>query len=128
MTMALCLNCGETKFGAICPCPKCMVSSSGDMQLDIVFSDHHVAITTLKGLGQVIQSIREISDDDQSRFWAFIHYVATRHPDLLGVRMPEEEQQRYEELVTLANPPDVIFEASERATFMRQFEERESTD
>jgi hypothetical protein len=25
MTMALCLNCGEIKFGAVCPCPNCQV-------------------------------------------------------------------------------------------------------
>ena len=105
-----------------------MVASTGDMQLDIAFSDHHVSVTTLKGLGQVIQSIREISDDEQSRFWAFIHYVAKRHPDLLGVRMSEEERQRYEELVTLANPPDVVFEASERAKFMRELDELEPSD
>ena len=35
MTMALCFNCGDIKFGAICPCPKCQAESSGDMELDI---------------------------------------------------------------------------------------------
>ena len=28
MTWALCLNCGEKKFGAIVPCPNCGVGSS----------------------------------------------------------------------------------------------------
>jgi len=46
VTWALCLNCGEVKFGAICPCPKCNVESTGDMNLDIAFSDHHMAKET----------------------------------------------------------------------------------
>jgi hypothetical protein len=43
MTWALCLNRGETKFGAIRPCRSCKTASTGDMSLDIAFSDHHVA-------------------------------------------------------------------------------------
>ena len=39
MTQALCLSCGNTKFGAIVPCPDCRVASCGDMKTDIAFSD-----------------------------------------------------------------------------------------
>ena len=48
MTWALCLNCGEKKFGAICPCPSCQAESTGDINLDIAFSDHHMSVETIK--------------------------------------------------------------------------------
>ena len=57
MTWALCLTCGDVKFGAICPCPNCGVSSTGNMQLDIAFSDHHLSRRTLDELGAVVAEI-----------------------------------------------------------------------
>ena len=39
MTQALCLHCGEIKFGALCPCPQCQADSTGNVDLDIAFSD-----------------------------------------------------------------------------------------
>ena len=81
MTWALCFNCGATKFGAICPCPQCGFTSTGDMNLDIAFSDHRLSEETLRAFGAVVGSIHRVCDDDHLRFWTFIHYVSTRHPD-----------------------------------------------
>jgi len=39
MSLALCFNCGNVKFGALCECDKCGIASTGDMDLDILFSD-----------------------------------------------------------------------------------------
>ena len=120
MTWALCFNCGATKFGAICPCPECAVASTGDMPLDIAFSDHNWSEDTLRALGEVVRSVRRVCEDDELRFWAFIHYVATRHPQVLGVNLPAEERGRCEEVLARANPPPVTVEESGRAKLLRE--------
>lgn len=114
MTMALCFNCGHTKFGAICPCPECNIASTGDMNLDIAFSDHRMSIDTLRAFGEVIRAIRRVCDDDQLRFWSFIWYVSIHHPDVLGVNLPPEQQAACDEVLTRANPPLVSIEDSPR--------------
>src|SRR5947208_1440674 len=62
MTWALCFNCGATKFGASCPCPECQRASTGDMGLDIAFSDHHWSEATLKAFGEVVRSLRRVGE------------------------------------------------------------------
>lgn len=122
MTWALCFNCGATKFGAICPCPECRVGSTGDMNLDITFSDHHLSRATLDAFGAVVRALRRVCDDDRQRFWAFIYYVSVHHPDVLGVKMAADQQQRCALLLERANPPPVVVEESDRAQFMRELE------
>ena len=90
MTMALCFNCGEIKFGAFFPCPKCQVKSSGDMGLDIAFSDHHYDVETLKEFGSVIRAIQTTSDDPRTRFAAFLHFVSEHHPSIFKVDLKPE--------------------------------------
>src|SRR5262245_35535760 len=90
MTMALCFGCGGIKFGAIVRCPKCKVPSSGDMGLDIAFSDHYLDLETLKEFGRVVRAIQSSSGDLPTRFWAFIHYVSEHHPSILKVDLKPE--------------------------------------
>ena len=93
MTIALCLNCGDTKFGAICPCPKCKVGSTGDIQLDILFSDHNFTVSTLENLGTVIKEIHLHCDNPDKCLWAFIHYISQKHPEILRVDLEPEAKQ-----------------------------------
>jgi len=79
MTMALCMNCGDIKWGAWCPCPNCRVASSGDQNLDIAFSDHCVSVEQLDLLGDIVRQIATHCDDSDLRFAAFLKYVE-RHP------------------------------------------------
>jgi hypothetical protein len=123
MTWALCFNCGETKFGAICPCPACQAESTGDIQLDIAFSDHNLSIETLKEFGEVVRAIRRVCDDDGLRFWSFIAFVSSNHPDVLSVQMPPEEEARCFEVLTSAHPPPVVIRQSDQARFFREHRE-----
>jgi hypothetical protein len=118
MTLALCFNCGATKFGAFCPCPQCEFASTGDRDLDIAFSDHRLSPDTLAAFGAVVASIRQVCDDEQLRFWSFIYYVSTRHPELLGVDLGKEQMDQCEAVVELANPPPVPVEESEEAKIL----------
>ena len=126
MTWAMCFNCGAIKFGAICPCIECEKTSTGDMNLDIAFSDHNMTKETLEAFGEVVRSIRKVCDDDELRFWSFIHYVSTRHPDILGVELSDELRSACEDVIERANPPDVVYEESASARRQRELEaERE---
>jgi hypothetical protein len=86
------------------------VNSSGDISLDISFSDHRLSIQTLEAFGKVIQSIRQVCDDGNLRFWSFIRYVSLHHSDLLGVEMSEANTKRCDEILARANPKSVTVE------------------
>lgn len=120
MTWALCLNCGETKFGALCPCPACQAGSTGDIALDIAFSDHHMSVETIREFGAVIRAIGLACDDDQLRFWSFIDFVSTHHPEILRVELAPDEAARCAEVLARAHPPPVVVRESERAAWMRE--------
>lgn len=107
MTWALCLNCGEVKFGALCPCPKCQAPSTGDVQLDIAFSDHQMGRETLEEFGHVIETLHGATDDEELCFWAFIRFVSTMHASILGVTLEPELQQRCDELIASVSIPTV---------------------
>ena len=95
MTLALCLNCGAVKFGAICPCPKCSVASSGNMQLDIAFSDHHLPLEKLKELGDVVRRIGKVCGDDAKlRGMSFMGYVTEHEPGILRINLAPDDAAR----------------------------------
>jgi hypothetical protein len=107
MTWALCLNCGEVKFGAICPCPKCNVASSGDMNLDIAFSDHNMTKGTLEEFGQVVAAIHANSEDAELCFWTFIRYISVHHSSILGVKLAPELGAKCDALLQQTRLPKV---------------------
>ena len=100
MTWAVCLHCGKEKFGALCPCPKCGVASSGNMDLDIVFSTHQMSMRDLRHFGSVVGMLRGQCDDEKVCFWAFLLYVSEKHPDLLNSVPPAEFSERAKELLS----------------------------
>jgi hypothetical protein len=122
MTWALCLNCGETKFGALCPCPACQAGSTGDINLDIAFSDHHMSVETIKEFGEVVRAIRRVCEDDESRFWSFISFVSTNHPEILQVELAPEQAGQCAEILARANPHPVVLRESGRTAMMRGHE------
>jgi hypothetical protein len=121
MTMALCFNCGHTKFGAICPCPECGVASTGDMNLDIAFSDHWLSVATLGAFGEVVRAIGRVCDDPQLRFESFLRFVSAHHASLLNVTLPPEQQAACDDVLARAVPPAVVVEESQRALALRAF-------
>lgn len=112
MTMALCLNCGEIKFGALCECDKCKAGSTGDMDLDICFSDHHYAVETLRELGNVVKEIHTHSGDQRLCFVAFMQYVSENHPSILRVNPGPEDKARATEILSRCSMPAVTLRSS----------------
>lgn len=120
MTMALCFNCGETKFGALCPCESCDAGSTGNVNLDIAFSDHRMSLETLKAFGEVVKAIRRVCDNDELRFWSFLSYISTNHSDILTIKLESKFQRPVAEILARADPPSVEVQESEQAKFMRE--------
>jgi hypothetical protein len=113
MTWALCFNCGEVKFGAICPCPKCDVQSTGDMNLDIAFSDHNMTKETLEDFGKVVSAIHSKSDDAELCFWTFIRYISLNHSSILGVDLKSDLAQKCDALLESISLPKVTMTPSQ---------------
>ena len=105
MTRALCFNCGHTKFGALLPCPECGSGSTGSMELDIAFSDHHMSGSTIEGFGEVIRAIRKVCDDNSLRARSFIRYVSNEHSDILTVDLPPGQAAECDEILKRAQLP-----------------------
>ncbi len=85
MTDALCLSCGDIKFGAFLECESCSAGSTGNIDLDIVFTDHHYSIETLQEFGAVIKKIHTQSEDDNICYLTFIAYISENHPSILSI-------------------------------------------
>ena len=122
MTMALCFNCGHTKFGALLPCSECGAGSTGNMGLDIAFSDHHMSGGTIEGFGNVIRAINRVCEDHSLRARSFIRYVSNEHSDILTMDVPPDEAAQCDEVLKRAQPPKVTVEESEEARFRRDSE------
>lgn len=114
MTWALCFKCGATKFGALCPCPDCESGSSGNIDLDIAFSDHWFSSETLQAFGEVIRAIARVCDDEEVRFQAFLHHVSTHHPQILRYDLQPVTESVCNEVLIRANPPPVTVAPSPR--------------
>jgi hypothetical protein len=115
VTMALCMACGATKFGALLPCAKCHSGPSGDVQLDILFTDHRFAVETLEEFGNVIRAIREVETDPPAVFWSFIAYVSRDHGELLQATPPPALAQRVAKVLEGRTFPPVVLRTSPHA-------------
>lgn len=114
MTVALCTNCGNLKFGALLPCKDCGCGCSGNMDLDIAFTDHHVTDETLRGFGRVIQHLGKNTDDEAVRFWAFMKYVSDHYPEIIFADIPRKYRQAVASLLSQTELPEIMIEDSPR--------------
>jgi hypothetical protein len=113
MTTALCCYCGDTKFGAFCPCGSCGAAASGDQGLDILFSDHRMPVRTLKDFGGIIKRLSAHCEDPEIRFWAFLSYVAEHPSDLMDATPPPELADAVSELLGTVDLPTIKVELKE---------------
>ena len=128
MTIALCFSCGETKFGALCPCSECSAEPSGDVSLDILFSDHNYSVKTLTEFGHVIKAISAVSDNDEVNLLTFLLYISNNHSDLLQVKYEEEQEQLCMSLLEKAAVPKVTVEESPQAKMEKEYDTTPATD
>jgi hypothetical protein len=99
----------------MCPCDACQVASTGNVGLDIAFSDHHMDVETLKEFGDVVRAIHSVCEDGELCFWSFIAYVLEHHPDVLEIELAPEAKDACDEVLARANPPPVTVRESPQA-------------
>ncbi|MBE0515440.1 MULTISPECIES: hypothetical protein [Sulfurimonas] len=99
MSLALCFNCGNVKFGALCECDKCGIASTGDMDLDILFSDWHFSEDVLSKFGNVIVQIQQNTNDKNLAFWTFLKFISNEYPKILSIDVDERLVNEVEQIL-----------------------------
>lgn len=100
MTVAVCTNCGELKYGAWCTCPVCK-SDGLDGEVGILLSDHNLSEDELSRIGNAIHVIHDTELDDEIRFHLLTYYLARKWPKLLECDIDTVEPQLLKQLDTL---------------------------
>jgi len=85
VTVALCLNCGQLKFGALCECFHCGSESTGYDKLDVAFTDWLCSEEELEYFGEIVREIGRHCDDYGLKSIAFAIYISDHHPDNLAI-------------------------------------------
>ena len=114
MTVALCTNCGSTKFGTSFPCKECGCGSTGNSDLDIAFTDHYLTEDTLHGFGQIIKCLREQTQDEGVAFWAFMKHITEHYPEIMMSETPRRYDAAAQSLLDQTDVPEVMVEDSPR--------------
>ena len=114
MTVALCTNCGSTKFGALLPCDECGCGSTGNSDLDIAFTDHYLTEDTLQGFGAVIKCLRQNTQDEGVAFWAFMQHVSENYPEIILAETPSRYSASVQALLDQTELPEVTVEDNPR--------------
>ena len=69
MTVAICWKCGEVKWGAFNPCPKCKAAPTGedDMAVSLALTDHYFDKAALERMGVDIAAGKQMTLDPATR-------------------------------------------------------------
>jgi hypothetical protein len=70
MTTALCINCGTFKVGAFNVCSSCGCVPTGNIDLDLAFTDHYLSEETLCQFGDLIRTLHSETEDEGLAFRA----------------------------------------------------------
>jgi len=105
MTWAMCLNCGDIKCGALIPCSTCDAPATGNIALDIAFSDHRIPRDKLLELGAVVGEIHRICEDRSLCLWTFLQYVSLHHPAILAIDLKDEAKDAVTNVLARLNIP-----------------------
>ena len=108
MTMALCLNCGGIKLGALCACHNCQAEATGDQNLDVYFTDWIHSIETLEYYGAVIREIHSHGDSSEDCFWAFMLFVTNTDPESITITLDPEVKEAATEVLLKCTFPLMI--------------------
>ncbi len=105
MTWAMCLNCGDIKCGALVPCSNCEAPATGNIGLDIAFSDHRIPREKLQELSSVLCEIHRICGDRTLCLWTFLQYVSLHHPSILAIDLKDEAKEAVTDVLARLNLP-----------------------
>jgi hypothetical protein len=99
MSLALCFNCGNVKFGALCECEECGTGSTGNVDLDILFSDWNYCEEVLEKFGNVIVQIHRHTDNQRLVFLTFLRFVSNEYPGIVNINVDGETLDEIEKIL-----------------------------
>ena len=100
MTVAVCTNCGELKYGAWCTCPACQ-SEGLDGKVNILLSDHNLSDAELERISDAVGIIYGTGLEEEKRFHLLAYYLSRKWPKLLEYDIDAVELEFQELLDTL---------------------------
>jgi hypothetical protein len=109
MTLALCLFCGSFKMGALVPCPHCGRGPTGELALDISFTDHYYPPETLKALSGNLRLIHAVAPTPELALWCFLDFVA-EHNSWLRVNIPGHLKPQIKTLRDAVPLPPIVLQ------------------
>lgn len=112
MTQALCLHCGQLKFGALVACAACRHPADPRTDVNLLFSSHTLQSATLKALQPVVSALHRNSANHEQAVHALLRYVARRQPNLVTLDAPHAEMAALDDLLARAGLPEVLFRAA----------------
>jgi len=95
MTLAVCTNCGELKYGALCSCPSCKSQGLG-FEISILLSDHNLYEHEMRHIGKAISIISQSGLSEDIRFHLLAYFLSRKWPKLMRYQIgdPESEDQK----------------------------------
>jgi len=107
VTEAICLSCGRRRLGAISACDQCGVASTGNFNLDTLFSDWVMSETALDHFGSIIQTIQKVETDEDVRWWTFMLHFSEHYPGFLSIDLTPEAREKAESLLSQLALPTI---------------------
>jgi hypothetical protein len=101
MTIALCLNCGDTIIGAFNSCDKCGFESDSDefREVSVLFSEWQLSGKQYHYFSSIIQKIYANNPDKDISYWIFLRFVSVNHPLFLHVDLAEHIEAKADEIL-----------------------------
>lgn len=100
--LGLCLYCGRVKLRAQAPCHSCGSRGSGSTSIDLKFSTLKISPVTQDELGEIIQKIYDVCQDDQERYDTFFYLVSYSEPEFLQTSLTINERRMAKALLKQA--------------------------
>jgi len=105
MTMALCFNCGNIKFGALTSCDECGYDPNNELLRDVSirFSDWFLNDDDFNLYSSVIKQIHLSCHENDLCLWTFLRFMSVNYPSILSVDMSVDLVIQSDEILKTVN-------------------------
>ncbi len=95
MSMAICLNCGCYKFGALTQCEECDYEPISDfIDVSIRFSDWYLKEEEFILFSSIIKLIHASENSQEIRILTFIRYISLHYPSIITLNLSEDLKEK----------------------------------
>ena len=98
MSNSLCIHCGNIKFGAFNPCPRCAtpieIQTGAKVPLELFLSVHFCTEESLRAVGAVIESINQHVASKEIARYVVAMFINKVHPGLFTITLPAKTRDK----------------------------------